>query len=78
VNLGQPFVIRIRNHALRIALMILLEPVWALQMIIEWSLPVRWGGHPNGWRIFAPDAWGFHFDVWLAGALGYFVDEPRG
>lgn len=74
MNLGHARVIRIRNHALRIALMVLLEPIWAAAMIVEWSLPVSWGGHPNGWRIFSPEAWRFHFDVWEAGALGYFLD----
>lgn len=77
MNLGHATVVRIRNDALRVALMVLLEPVWAVQMVVEWSMPVRWGGHPDGWRIFAPDAWALHFDAWTAGALGYFLDEPR-
>lgn len=71
-------IIRIQNDALRIALMVLLEPFWALQMIVEWSMPVRWGGHPDGSRIFAPDAWAFHFDVWRAGVLGAFLEDDDG
>lgn len=77
ITFGKPTIIRIRHHALRIALCVLMEPLWALQMIVVWSMPERWGGHPNGWRIFAPDAWAFHLDCWWAACMGHFVEVPR-
>lgn len=73
-----PYVIRIRCNWLRVLLCILFEPYWALRMIVVWSMPVRWGGHPDGRRIFAPDAWAFHFSMFWAGVDGEFVGVPHG
>lgn len=69
-------IVRIENAALRIALCLLAEPFLALHRVVTWSMPVAWGGHPDGRRIFARDVWQIHFALFWAACMGYFVDLP--
>lgn len=69
-------VIRLRNDALRIFLMLVLFIPYMVHFVVSAARPAAWGGHPNKRRLLEADFYTIQVDIFLMGMHGTFVGTP--